>query len=111
MNNIDHYTSELDKLADKALSKLNSMEKPIIQFCGPISTGGLGNIEDNILVLKSYIKESIENNLSVFNQMEYEEEFNRILPEHRDYDYLLLEVFYRKIISSDNIKALLFIPL
>ncbi len=105
------YTKKLNRLADKAISEISSLKQPVIQFCGPISTGGFGSDEYNIAVLKSYIDESIKSNISVFNQMKYEDEFNNILPNNRDYDYLLLEIFYRKIISSNNIKALIFIPL
>ena len=53
MNSQD-YKIALESLASKALKDIDTLESPIIQFCGPISTGGLG--VENMLIdeIKSF---------------------------------------------------------
>lgn len=81
-----------------------------VQFCGPISTGGLGNAEENIECLESFIIDSIKMGIPVFNQLKYENDFNTILGPMIGYDHDLLEYFYRPIFESGLIKYLIFLP-
>jgi len=105
------YEKELTKLSNEALAEIKKMRHPLIQFCGPISTGGFGNAEDNIFVLKEIIKGCKKAGISVFDQMKYEKMFDKILKNHKGYDFPLLENFYEPVISSGLVDALFFIPM
>lgn len=102
----------LQMLAEEALREIEGLRAPIIQFCAPISTGGLGSTEDNIECLLSFINhfQNIEG-LSIFNQLKYERKMDAILENHSEYDYPLLEHFYQPIFLSKKIDGLVFLPL
>ena len=56
-------------VAEKILKK---MPKPIVQVCGPIGTGGLGNVEDNLKAFDETIRSLQARGLNVFDQMPFE---------------------------------------
>lgn len=60
---------ELYIIADKILKR---MPKPVVQVCGPIGTGGLGNVEDNLKAFDDTIRSLQEKGLNVFDQMPFE---------------------------------------
>jgi len=110
-NGGEAYKSALSVLAGKALLEISRLKPPIIQFCGPISTGGFGDIEENLTCLSSVIRASTKQGISVFNQISYERQLDSILKDHRGYDYPLLDFFYGPILASKKIAGLVFLPL
>jgi hypothetical protein len=60
---------ELYLIADKILK---IMPQPIVQVCGPIGTGGLGNVEDNLKAFDETIRSLQDKGLNVFDQMPFE---------------------------------------
>lgn len=111
MSNSKQIKTGLLQLAKQAMYDIKKMKPPVIQICGPISTGGFGNIEDNINCLASVIEECQKNNLSVFNQLDYEPRLDMILKDYAEYDYPILEYFYLPILSSHAINGLVILPL
>ena len=107
----EQYKPALSNLAEEALSEISKLKPPIIQFCGPISTGGFGNVDENLEHLDSVIQASIKNGISVFNQVLYERRLDQILKDHHEYDYPLLDFFYNPILTSGKISGLVFLPL
>lgn len=105
------YKVALSKLVDEALLKISKLKPPVIQFCGPISTGGFGNTADNLEYLYSMIQASTERGVSVFNQVSYEKRLDQVLKDHHEYDYPLLDFFYNPILKSKKISGLVFLPL
>lgn len=105
------YKGDLSKLVGEALSEISKLKSPVIQFCGPISTGGFGNVTDNLEHLYTVIQASTEKGISVFNQVLYEKRLNQILKNHHEYDYPLLDFFYNPILTSGKISGLIFLPL
>jgi len=105
------YKTALSDLAKEALLEISRMKLPTIQFCGPISTGGLGNVTENLERLSSVIQASKEKGMSVFNQVSYERRLGQILKDHHGYDYPLLDFFYKPILESKKISGLVFLPL
>ena len=103
--------NSLNKLAEDALKEIDSLKKPVIQFCAPISTGGFGNLKDNLENLSSFISNFDNSGISVFNQLNYERKMNNILRDHTEYDYPLLDYFYKPIFSSGKISGLVFLPM
>jgi len=105
------YKIALSGLVDEALLEISKMKYPVIQFCGPISTGGFGNATENLECLYSVIQTSIKRGMSVFNQVSYERRLDKILTDHHEYDYPLLDFFYSPILTSKKISGLVFLPL
>ena len=110
-NTKERYKVALSGLVSEALLEISKMKVPVIQFCGPISTGGFGDVTENLKYLYSVIKASKEKGMSVFNQVSYERRLDRILKEHHEYDYPLLDFFYNPILKSGKISGLVFLPL
>jgi hypothetical protein len=66
------YVEKLTTLAQQAISDISNLSFPVIQFCGPISTGGFGNTTENIDCLISVINFAKKRGFSVFDQISYE---------------------------------------
>lgn len=63
------------------LGKMKKDGRSIVQICGPMTTGGLGNMEDNVLRLKRAIVVAEERGILVFNQTHLQEAISRIAEE------------------------------
>lgn len=110
INRKEEVSRALATLVERALAEIELMPQPVVQVCGPISTGGSGEHENKkklisaIKYVQSVLKES------VFNQLKYEELFNKALgPKTNKYDYPLLENFYGPLLQSGLIKKMYFI--
>lgn len=117
-----HYWTEEDRAALEAaqnfpdltviaLRVLDRMPKPIAQVCGPISTGGVGNIEGNLVVFDATIDYLITQGHNVFDQVPFERPVFRIIGENRGTvtNNRLLNEFYLPIFESGNVSILYFI--
>ncbi len=100
---------ELVNIAYKALDRMNN---PIIQVCGPISTGGSSSVKENIKNLSRAIDVLTKKDFNVFNQLFFEDAFDRIMNKYevKSYDKPILNEFYGPIFKSGKIKELYFIP-
>lgn len=95
-----------------ASSILSRMPDTLAQVCGPVSSGGKGNIEDNLEYLSSCIDELQKGGLYIFDQMPFEETFHRIIREEAEqqkYTNILTD-FYEPLFNIGKIKTLYFIP-
>lgn len=104
------------QLAKVAIRVLRRMPQPIIQVCGPITTGGAGTVKGNIRIFQGVIKELQRSGKIVFNQISFEEPLWRIMKEFprqwgkpNKKDLQLLEEFYGTIFRSGLLKELHFI--
>ena len=102
---------QLLELSTIAIDKLRQLRGPVVQICGPISTGGFGNVEDNIRCISTVINACTENGISVFDQIKYEPTLDKILGLSTENDHYILDYFYKPILSSNIISALIFLPL
>lgn len=110
-NEKNKYEKQLIKLAAKVISDISKNEGPTLQFCGPISTGGFGTVDENLCFLSSAIEYAKEKKYFVFDQASYERDLDRIMGNQNEYDYPILDFFYKPILSSGKIKALVFLPM
>ena len=104
---------ELADIGIDILKQMNISGKPIVQMCGPISTGGLGSIEKNIARLEKAIEVANKKGLQVFNQAPFEGAMKRLAPKYPKVDgycTAILEIFYRRIFESGFVKKGLFLP-
>jgi len=105
-----------DDLTDIALDILKEMsksDKPIVQLCGPISTGGAGNVKDNLERFDKAIHIAYKKGMQVFSQTAFEksiEQLSNKYPMTDGYCLPILDIFYKKIFSSGYIKIALFLP-
>lgn len=98
-------------LLDIALRVIDRMPQPIVQICGPISTGGKGSIEENIAEFEKAISYFINMGENVFDQMPFQDAMVRLKKQVIDgYDERILFEFYQPIFESGLIKNLRFLP-
>lgn len=94
------------------LRLISRMKQPVVQVCGPISTGGSGSVKDNLKSLSKTIRRLSNDGLSVFNQLPFERAFNRIMKNYKTngYDTPILKEFYKPIFDSGKIKRIYLLP-
>jgi hypothetical protein len=97
-----------------SLDALSMMPQPIVQVCGPITTGGKGSVKENIHVMKKVIQRLEKQGISVFNQTQFEKKFAKLREESglsdEESNKLVLEKFYNEIFKRNLIKRFYFIP-
>lgn len=92
-----------------AIRILRRMPQPIGQVCGPITTGGLGSTRKNIQLFRRIIKK-IGRKYNIFDQMPFEEHFQRIIKtKHFKNENQLLQEFYFPIFNSGFVETLYFV--
>lgn len=100
------------ELTQIALAVVGRMPPPVGQVCGPISTGGVGSIEQNLMIFEAAIDQLLAQGLTIFDQTPFEQHIFRILEDGlgtRQRNQLL-EQFYRPIFQSRCVHVLYFIP-
>ena len=97
---------ELYVIAEKILK---IMPRPIVQVCGPIGTGGLGNVEDNLKAFDKTIRYLQAKGLNVFDQMPFEWPMQDLKKKVTDGANTILQDFYLPLFESGKIKTLYFI--
>lgn len=90
---------------------LERMPKNLSQVCGPISTGGKGNVKDNLLEFNKRIIELQEEGLNVFDQMPFEDPMHRMMVNFSKEEYMenILTDFYLPLFESGYITELYFL--
>jgi len=97
-------------LTEIALKIIERMPQPVSMVCGPIATGGKGNIEENLKIFKKTIQALVNNGENIFSQIPFEGAMQRIKqnPQYQGATQLL-EEFYLPIFKSGFIKKMNFI--
>lgn len=104
---------DLAEIAIDRLKEMSLLGKPIVQICGPISTGGLGSLEKNIARFEKAIKIANDRGLQVFDQIPFEGSMKRLsakYPKTDGYCLPILDIFYKKVFESGYVKTTLFLP-
>jgi len=101
--------SQLNLVAMNVLSRING---PTGQVCGPITTGGFGNVSDNLKVFERTILQLVDQDKALFNQVPFEKPMQKVRELYGiglKTDMQLLEDFYLPIFDSGIIDTLYFI--
>lgn len=100
---------DLHVIAERIIAR---MEKPLIQVCGPIGTGGLGSIEKNLDAFNNTILYLQSKGLSVFDQMPFEAQMQNLKKKFSAEKVVndILNDFYLPIFKSGSISAFYFMP-
>jgi hypothetical protein len=100
---------DLLAIAKRVLSRT---PHPIIQVCGPISTGGTGSIETNLKRFETAINALKARGLELFDQLPFEGPLQALTLrlEANKYPKRLLEEFYLPILESRLVDELYFLP-
>lgn len=103
---------EAADVAVAVLARMKTTDRPIVQICGPMSTGGRGNLQENLALFQKAIEVATEKGLLVFNQIPFQEVIDRIdtVSKTGEYCHDILEVFYRRVFESGYIDKALFLP-
>lgn len=87
------------------------------QVCGPITTGGVGSFEGNMLIFEKTIRVLISQGYRVFNQLPLQEVIIRLYADWRkqngntkEYCWPILEEVYAPLFESGYITLGCFIP-
>lgn len=103
---------EIAEIAFTILARMRETGHPIVQVCGPISTGGLGDLRKNLERFHRAVKKADVMGLAVFDQVPFQVAIERIDPYTGTNGYCMdiLEKFYRPIFESGHISKALFLP-
>ncbi len=101
--------ADLYTIAERIITR---MEKPLIQVCGPIGTGGLGSIEKNLDAFNNTILYLQSKGLSVFDQMPFEAQMQNLKKKFSAEKVVnnILNDFYLPIFKSGSISTFYFMP-
>ncbi|OGD71046.1 hypothetical protein A3A84_02760 [Candidatus Collierbacteria bacterium RIFCSPLOWO2_01_FULL_50_23] len=85
---------------------------PVGIVCGPVTSGGMGNMEENIAHFRRWINKLQSQGGNIFDQMPYEAPMQRIkaTPYYDPTRDHLLETFYGTLFRSGLIDVWYFIP-
>jgi len=99
-----------EKLLEIALAIAKEIlfkESGLALFSGPISTGGLGSIDENLRYFNKGIAEASRKGYNMFCQMPFEELFKAIHYEHEVHTSFFIKHFYKPLFKSNRISLLL----
>jgi len=104
---------EAADLAVNILSRMNEEGKEVVQLCGPMSTGGAGNLALNMERFQKAVDKAAEKGLLVFDQVPFQNTIIRLCELREDnpeYNWEILDIFYKRIFESGHVKRALFLP-
>lgn len=104
---------ELAEIGIEVLKQMHSSGKTIVYVAGPISTGGEGNIDKNLVRLSKAIVIAKNHGLQIFDQVIFEGAMRRLsykYPKINGYYVAPLDFFYKPIFESGFIGKALFLP-
>lgn len=107
-------SEKFPRLAEIAHRVISRIPAPIVQVCGPITSGGHGSVEANLLAFEEAIDTLEEKGFNVFDQMPLESAMSRIQeknytdPNQARND--ILNQVYLPIFESGRIKMLIMLP-
>ncbi len=103
-----------DELAVVGIKVLKSMPQPIGMVCGPVTSGGVGNVKENIRRLKYAMHKLTQEGKIIFNQAQFEDAMREFLTTYgktkEESNLILLEGFYKRVFESGLLKILYFMP-
>lgn len=110
-NSLDTATNvrELFSIAQHIIER---MPKPFGQVCGPIATGGLGDIESNLHAFNKTIQTLQDQGIVVFDQMPFEIPIQNMKKHLKPGEYFgdVLEYFYKPLFEMGVIGTMYFMP-
>ena len=103
---------EMVEVALVILKRMSERNKTIVQLCGPMSTGGLGDLGKNMKFFQCALEVLEGDDFIVFDQSLFQGAMIRLSKkeDHGAYCTPILEVFYRRLFESGLIKKTLFLP-
>lgn len=99
-------------MARVALRILERIPGPVVQVCGPLTTGGRGSLEENLKMFDQGVQLLVAQGKNVFDQRPFEEPMQRlkILLPKGEYAVEILDDFYLPVFESGLIHELHFLP-
>ncbi len=111
------HAASFSEIGEIAVETVRSIGTPVHQVCGPISSGGLGCMEKNMMVFRAAINVLLGRGYVVFNQLPLQDAMLRHYAEWRkehpgpdEYCWPILEDIYAPIFESGCVECGCFIP-
>ncbi|HEY0010918.1 MAG TPA: DUF4406 domain-containing protein [Candidatus Paceibacterota bacterium] len=104
---------EAADIAIAILARMRDLGQPIVQICGPMSTGGLGSLRENMQRFQRAVDIAIAKGITVFNQVAFQEAIIRLSnykEGSEEYGMDILERFYQRVFEAGYIDAFMFLP-
>lgn len=106
-----HSITDYEGMLEMALNVLSQMPKPVIQVCGPLTTGGLGSLKKNLEAFEKVIDHLVASGKTVFDQLPFEIPMQKFkLNQKGKYATDLLDKFYLPLFETGFIDELYFLP-
>lgn len=104
-----HTYRDMTKVAFQILQR---MPAPVVQLCGPLTTGGRGSLEKNLEAFDEGIQFLLAHGKNVFDQRPFEEPMQRLKMFEKKgvYPVAILDDFYLPVFESGLIHELHFLP-
>jgi hypothetical protein len=105
--------AELAQIALAILCRLQKQGNPIVQICGPMTTGGFGDTLLNMEFFGHVVSRAEASGRVVFNQSPFQDSMIRICGWKEGLDSYptdILDGFYAEVFASGYISATLFMP-
>lgn len=95
-----------------ALEMLGRLPSPVVQVCGPLTTGGRGSFEANIAMFHEGVQLLAQQGKTIFDQRPFEIPMQKLKTIRQDpgYAYELLDEFYLPVFESGLVHELHFLP-
>ena len=113
----DHLRLEratrFEDLRDVMLDVLLRMPDGVYVVSGPMGTGGVGSLTENMVIFRQAINALALRGVNVFTQLLFQEHMVRILSGRPFYEEgeKPLEIFYRPLLCSQKVTTVCFLPL
>jgi hypothetical protein len=104
---------ELAEVAIRFLRRISKKGHEVIEICGPMTTGGLGDFNANMKRYNHAIKMAVQSGYVVFDLPFFQPAIVRILDFKEgqpNYNWEILHVFLRKVFESRYIVKGFFLP-
>jgi len=102
---------EVGRISVQHLARIASTGS-VIQLCGPMTTGGAGNLEANMQRFEQAIYNAAKEGHVTFNQIPIQSAIIRITDHHQTkiYNTDILDVLYAQIFECGHVKTAYFLP-
>ena len=106
--------SSFDELATIGVRVISRLPEPVVEVCGPITTGGRGSLKENLHVFEHVTMRLGEDGYHVFNLLNFQPTIDRLAREwavnNQGYCWPILNIFFRQVFDAKKINFGYFIP-
>jgi hypothetical protein len=110
---VTYYSVQtIEELGQLGVVIARRMRQPLGQVCGPITSGGSGNVTENIRTINEWVNCLESKGLPIFNQLNFHSAIVRLHREGKlpDMGEQLLNGFFLPLFENRILQKVLFVP-